>query len=181
MKAIVRKQQERMFSEPGKPDARFTVGGKTVVPEKIERFMKGEKISDDQLYLPPSGAPTPFDDPIECWTPPATDNISVTQAVDVPIELRNGPARCGLAAAGFSRSGTEPKPTTRLGLKSPQANASVISSDPSEVSDTKVHAEAVEMRVFAIPAKAPIKLYRLQPLDPPSGTHTVEPAHGFRT
>lgn len=55
MKAIVRKQQHRRLVQPEKRDLHFVLRGRHVPQEKIDRFMKREGITDDDLYAPESG------------------------------------------------------------------------------------------------------------------------------
>lgn len=82
MKAIVRKRQQRLITEPAKPGYVFELRGQPVHEEKIKRFMTREEIPVDAVYSPSSGAPTPADTNIECWTPKAS------LGCDLPIILQ---------------------------------------------------------------------------------------------
>ncbi|GAB1310447.1 hypothetical protein MFIFM68171_00657 [Madurella fahalii] len=54
MKAIVRRRQRRRLVETDKPDLAFSVRGENVDPQKIDRYMKRNGISQDTLYSPAS-------------------------------------------------------------------------------------------------------------------------------
>lgn len=59
MKAIVRRRQRRKLVETDKPDLAFSVRGENVDPQKIDRFMKRNGISQDTPYSPASVTGTP--------------------------------------------------------------------------------------------------------------------------
>ncbi|KAH8906654.1 hypothetical protein BR93DRAFT_627353 [Coniochaeta sp. PMI_546] len=84
MKAIVRKLQSRKLTEVDKRNLTFTVGDEVVPEEKINRFMKRENIPTDALYSPSSGAETPADGVLACWTPAAQSTMERTPTPSLP-------------------------------------------------------------------------------------------------
>lgn len=52
MKALVRKRQKRKLVEVDKSQLVFHVRGKEVESHKIERWMKGNSVSENALYAP---------------------------------------------------------------------------------------------------------------------------------
>ncbi|KAH7357318.1 hypothetical protein BKA66DRAFT_552991 [Pyrenochaeta sp. MPI-SDFR-AT-0127] len=59
MVAIVRKRQYRKLNEPNKGEQIFTVRGRTVEPDKINRWMKRNDVLETSVYAPSSVAATP--------------------------------------------------------------------------------------------------------------------------
>ncbi|OIW27887.1 hypothetical protein CONLIGDRAFT_705860 [Coniochaeta ligniaria NRRL 30616] len=78
MKAIVRKGQIRTVAEPDKRSLTFELRGEVVPKEKIDRFMKREQVPFDAIYSPSSGAETPADGILDCWTPATRFSVGRT-------------------------------------------------------------------------------------------------------
>ncbi|KAB5583444.1 hypothetical protein GE09DRAFT_302196 [Coniochaeta sp. 2T2.1] len=92
MKAIVRKQQARRVAEPQKRNLVFYLRGEAVPEEKVARFMKREDIAPDVACSPASGADTPADGILECWTPATRLSAEPTlgPSLSSPILATNG-------------------------------------------------------------------------------------------
>lgn len=56
MKAIVRKRQKRKLVEIDKGELAFKVRGRSVEPEKIDRWMKRNGVTDTMIYAPSPSA-----------------------------------------------------------------------------------------------------------------------------
>jgi hypothetical protein len=56
MKAIVRKRQQRKLAETYKGELAFKVRGNMVEPEKIDRWMKRNDVSENMVYAPSPAA-----------------------------------------------------------------------------------------------------------------------------
>jgi len=54
MRAIVRKRQRRKLVEDNKAELAFTVRGKTVEPQKVDRWMKRNNVPESSLYASPA-------------------------------------------------------------------------------------------------------------------------------
>jgi hypothetical protein len=81
MKAIVRKRQQRRLVED-KGDLRFTVRGTPVEPQKIQRWMKRNEVSESFLYVP---------------SPAACKSISFVHISVTKLTSASHPIRCGLS------------------------------------------------------------------------------------
>ena len=56
MKAIVRKRQQRRLVETDKGELAFRIRGNVVEPEKIDRWMKRNDVTDSMIYAPSPAA-----------------------------------------------------------------------------------------------------------------------------
>lgn len=103
MRAIVRKRQQRKLVEPNKRELVFAVRENIVEPEKVDRWMRRNKISESIPYAPSPDAPTPSD----VWCRTISERASL---VPSPIPSARTPTSATSVIGSIVQSPHPPSP-----------------------------------------------------------------------